>query len=91
LATVHPTGHCDHDKPERVQEVIHGENNIIATPNVQHFDPPSNQSDREGYLSRRRTLTRLPYRILKRLLNGALLGNCGTFSILIPQSGHHTR
>ena len=27
----------------------------------------------------------------KRLLNGALLGNCGTFSILIPQSGQQTR
>src|ERR1700728_4405306 len=26
-----------------------------------------------------------------RLLNGALLGSCGTFSILIPQSGQHTR
>ena len=26
-----------------------------------------------------------------RLLNGALLGNCGTFSILTPQSGQHTR
>jgi hypothetical protein len=27
----------------------------------------------------------------KRLLNGALLGNCGTFSVLIPQSGQRTR
>ena len=27
----------------------------------------------------------------KRLLNGALLGNCGTFSALIPQSGQRTR
>jgi len=27
----------------------------------------------------------------KRLLNGALLGNCGTFSALIPHSGQRTR
>src|SRR5271157_4703026 len=27
----------------------------------------------------------------KRLLNGALLGNCGTFSLFNPQSGHRTR
>src|ERR1035437_5773508 len=26
-----------------------------------------------------------------RLLNGALLGNCGTFSVLMPQSGQRTR
>src|SRR6516164_9863448 len=27
----------------------------------------------------------------KRLLKGALLGNCGTFSVFTPQSGHCTR
>jgi hypothetical protein len=27
----------------------------------------------------------------KRLLNGGLLGNSGTFSILTPHSGHFTR
>ena len=27
----------------------------------------------------------------KRLLNGALLGNCGTFSVFTPQSGQRTR
>ena len=41
--------------------------------------------------SHRRALTGQPYRPSKRLLNGALLGNCGTFSVFTPQSGQRTR
>jgi hypothetical protein len=42
-------------------------------------------------LPRRRAFTGPPDSLFKAFENGALLGNCGTFSRFTPQSGHFTR
>src|SRR6266700_1924742 len=49
------------------------------------------QRESPGHLPRRCAFARLPHHLFESLLNGALLGNCSTRSVLIPHSGHRIR
>lgn len=71
---------------------------LLATPGPALQIPQIDRSNRAGGQAKlsphspyRSTFAGLAHRASKRLLKGALLGNCGTFSALIPHFGQCTR